>query len=79
MSSSNAYQGAEPTDAELAAIGTEPDEVPTTFLMILTGALSIGVVVTVAAVVVFFRFATAHELSAKGYPMDAGATWSGNP
>lgn len=65
------------TDAELAAIGVEPDDVPTNLLK----AIAIGMVVALLGMVgtgyILFKWNVAHELAIKGYSVGERAPLPG--
>lgn len=55
------------TDAELAAIGVEPDAVPTTLLKAVAVGMVVALLGMVGAGYVLFKWNVAHELAVKGY------------
>jgi hypothetical protein len=65
------------SDAELAAIGVEPDDVPT----ILLKAVAVGMVVALLGMVatgyLLFKWNVAHELAVKGYSVGERAPLPG--
>ena len=62
------------SDEGLAAVGVEPDDVPTRFLGWLAGGLTIALVLMVGFAVWFFKVSTAAELKAKGYTTTESAS-----
>ncbi len=56
-----------PAAADLGDIKVEPDNVPTRFLTVLAGALTVVVVALVALAIFLFDMEKANQLESKGY------------
>ena len=64
---SNSHPPSAPSAADLAGISVEPDNVPTRFLAIVGGALTIVVVGMVMIGIALFESERAAQFEAKGY------------
>jgi len=64
---SNSHTPPAPSAADLAGIHVEPDNVPTRFLAILAGGITIVVVGMVMAGIALFNAEKAAQFEAKGY------------
>ncbi len=62
-------------DADLAAIGFEPDDIPTGFLFKIVAALTLAIVVMVTGTYFYFKHVVANELKDKGYDVEERANW----